>query len=121
MNFEDFHRGGLIKVTLFYINCLKKLFIHFSFYLLTFLSWTFRDSVPLPFAHFSPKILFFPQYAACPLLSADQPAALFITCNPITVNSLHTVPDKDFLIFSVLDLPQSRLTAFFECRILRIF
>ena len=27
MNFENFHKGGLIKVTLFYINCLKKTFV----------------------------------------------------------------------------------------------
>ena len=31
----------LIKVTLFCINCLRKTFLHFSFYLLTFLSWIF--------------------------------------------------------------------------------
>ncbi len=34
MNFKDFHMGGLIKVTLFYINCLKKNFFnifHFTY------------------------------------------------------------------------------------------
>ncbi len=41
MNFKIFHMGGLIKVTLFTSTTCKKLFKHFSFYLLTFLSWTF--------------------------------------------------------------------------------
>ena len=44
MNFKIFHMGGLIKVTLFTSTTCKKLFKHFSFYLLTFLSWTLRIS-----------------------------------------------------------------------------
>ena len=37
------HSNGFIKVTLFSINYSKKLFKYFSFYLLTFLSWTFAQ------------------------------------------------------------------------------
>ena len=45
--------GGLVKVTLFYIKCLKKILINFSFYLLTFLSWTYYKILLITHIHFT--------------------------------------------------------------------
>ena len=44
IKFYESHSNGFIKVTLFSITYSKKIFKHFSFYLLTFLSWT----IPAP-------------------------------------------------------------------------
>ena len=58
---------GLLKLPFFYINCLKKFLEHFSFYLLTFLSWTCLST-------FLYKPLFLCQVARGVILVAGSPS-----------------------------------------------